>query len=785
MFGQVKDAWIAISLIITGLGLAHAARSAQVWHRLAGASRGHRFSDEQSKKILRGGLREPFSYFFLVLFAVAGLGLFGGAPGIPLLAEINFTVHNGSPEYSAVQLGIAGSALLVAFVPLATLVFLEARRCAPAPLLRDDSISMGGFYIPLVAIVLISVLAVWAARASMAASGEDGATGITENLAFFITLIVIAVFVVFILMPHVQRLADNWHDRAAAQRPTGTVAPNGPAITWKTLPEFASRVDSFLVRFVAPLSGVTQPGRGIPHLFVICMLVPMTALGFLLPPPLGLLPIGLGILIVLALGRRWAWVEEDRDTASRLLQTRSPEIHVGFGNDLKDEALLGYASLFLLVPLALYQINEIIPAFAMRETGDATNAFYAWVSFFGAELAKAVPFVDWWEIYDVRIDVPVERVCSSTEAACPPEALERGLADAGKHLTFAARAIVDLVIMAALFQAIGIWQRSRAQEALYDAGQLDAFDPFLEEAFFRRGMRRTGHGWVPTAKFEKRVETHIAKRTGHGLPLAPYNERRLTELLEHPDEEILEGVDWMTEKYPILVGKPSRKLALLRRQWDKAPAEHLANPDNADHPAKATEWRRTEKPRLEAVIAELLGEDREARPKALTDDDVRNLLGLLAVCGHYPEFLYARLEIVALLSQAAGERAPSAIWALVAHVCPNKPAYMRWLDRIVRETGGAVHYGTNVKSPVYLGWEEHRKPVYDAIEELAFSYSDPNDTLRDVAEFLGVRSTDEAKQKARPAAKKAFDALSGMVGAGLAVQAAKASDSEGEESDED
>ncbi len=122
-----------------------------------------------------------------------------------------------------------------------------------------------------------------------------------------------------------------------------------------------------------------------------------------------------------------------------------------------------------------------------------------------------------------------------------------------------------------------------------------------------------------------------------------------------------------------------------------------------------------------------------------------------------------------LLSRAAGERAPSAIWALMAHVCPNRPAYQRWTDRIARETGGAVEYAGAGHAPVYFRWQEHRAQVYEAITELASSYGDRGITLLPVIAFLESRSGDEASVKARPAAKRTFEALLSMAGTGVTV----------------
>ena len=539
------------------------------------------------------------------------------------------------------QSAIVLSMLTLAFLPILIGSTLKARHEAEGNLFRDDAVSSTTAYVGILLVSSMGMLAVWAGN-------QD--SEISSTLAFYVTFGVMLMFVTFILWPHIARLLNIHSERldASDSHPASAGVPQSlPAST-------LSYVDSFLVRLIAPLSGATQKGPLVPHALVLLVLGPLIAIGFFLPAPYGLMPVFLGMLIVLSLGRRWAWIEDDRETASRLLQTESEEIHIGFDNDLKDEALLGYATLFLFVPLALFQIHGWIPSLFVPAEGYADDPVSDWGGFFGSELAKAVPFVDWWEIYQIDIDRPFQ----------PASDLPLG-----KHLTFLARAMVDLVIMAALFQALSIWQRGRTQNRLYRSGQLDAFDPFTERDFFNRGMIKINGVYKPKGRFEDEVEAHTKARSDLGLPPSPYNERRLTEILSggaySPEQvEVVEGAKWMIATYDVLAGSPSQKLSQLLAQWQKELSK--LKPEVADFDSdEMLEWRRQEKLRLEALLTEIRDTDHEIIPKTLELEDIQRLVQLAQICGRSIEFRYARALILEILGENPLE---ASFWALAAQM---------------------------------------------------------------------------------------------------------------------
>lgn len=665
--GNYKDDWLALGLLIGGLFVANMARMLQIWSRLKPVvqsaptrrSRGQR-------EIAERGFRELFVYLFLVLIGLTAFAFLSAQMPGGTLSELGLELTKAVDKITpaiAVFLGVLGLALL----PLLTGFYLLAHsdeKTFRRRVWRNDSISTPSFWLSVIVIALIVGLARWATQVS-------GSEEIGDNLTLFVTLGVVSLFVAFIFLPHLVR----WLEKASDERAATAVAAQG--FNPIALPaQAASLADAMLVRLIAPLTGATQKGPGIPHTFVLFSLIPLTALGFILAPPYGLIPIGLGMIMVIGLGRRWAWIEEDRETASRLLKTESPEIQVGFDNDLKDEALLGYASLFLLVPLALHQINGWIEGTFIIDQLREASPFIAWLKFFGAELAKAVPFVDWWEIYQVDLRPPVETT---------DEPL-------GKHLTFAARAMVDLVIMAALFQAIAIWQRSRAQKKLYQIGHVNHFEPFAEREFFESAFRN--NATEPRPEFRDRIRDHILARENLRLPGEPYNPERLADLLNSDSEAVRRTALWMVQEYRLLTGTPQEQIRQLSQQWLNVSFPQLSGSRSIKDRKRLLE----EKNKFEQLLSLLMEDVRVMRL-----EETGLLLGLAENVRQIPELSFAQTEAIRLFGLLRNEYA---LLALAAHVLP--PSETEWRQRIQKEFGRVPN--------LYLGQAPMRSKVYEALE---------------------------------------------------------------------
>lgn len=688
--GVIFTGWLApcgaFVTLVGGLFAAQMARMWQIWRPLKAAlirqSKGRRAPADKAP--LGRGFSELFVWLFLNLTVMTGLLFFAEASGLEQLAQLALLApEDGSGNASTVQITVFLAILAISFVPLLTAFALQGANEAKqrnVAMLRDDVVTPLSLGISAIAIGGIILLA-WAAGGEM--------FQMSDNFGVYITLIVITGFLVFIIAPHIARYINDQNEALAprpAIRQSGAVLPS-PVIMFSWL-------DSLLVRLVAPLSGATQSGAGLSHVLFLILILLLSAIGFALASPFGLLPIALAMLIILALGRRWAWVEEDRETASRLQSTRGHDIHIGFGNDLKDEALLGYAALFVLVPMALYQIQGTAHAFTTDPS--QANTFVDWVRFFGAELAKAVPFVDWWEIYNVTVSTPFDATESGPMA---------------KHLTFAARAMVDLVIMAALFQALGIWQRSRTQQKLYDSGQLNSFDPFTEIAFFERGMssHRSHDGPVPKRSFEKRVGDHVTERRALQLPGLPYSQRRLSELILHDNKDVRAGARWMVGAYGVLAGDPVTQLAQLRGRWT-----------SISFPQAPRDVLLREKLEFERILNELLTAKELDKSEPFGTEQTGTLIGMLEAVKDCPEFSYGQLLAIQLIGRL---HTKTAVKALATHVLgPGKESVNHYEQR--PEWRQFMESAFGLPWPkLYLGLAPMRMKAYAALSVIGENWS--------------------------------------------------------------
>ncbi len=712
----LSGAWIAL------IG-AQLFRLVGVWHPLAIAfkRRGNSYNPNKSKDraALNSGFKEHFVYLIFSLCSLSAIGFLSATNVAPFNA---IKITQSADAIQSLHMALFVCACLSSFLPLLAGFVLHARaeaKTGSGRVLHDDVISRGS-------VIVTGVLAT--ALVTLAIFAGAGKFNVGDNFGIYVTLVVMLIFLSFVATPHVLRYFNDRDSQPLSQ----SVNAGGIAAIY---PErWASYLDSVLVRFVAPLSGATQKGIAVPHLLVVLLILPLSALGFVLASPFGLLPIAFAMLLVLALGRRWAWVEADRETASRVQSTSVGGIRVGFDNDLKDEALLGYASLFILVPLALYQIDGLI---ATQEIG--ARSYEAWLRFFGAELAKAVPFVDWWEIYQVPVGVPEEFTKDQSAIL--------------KHLTFAARAMVDLVIMAALLQAIGIWQRTRMQKALYNEGHVNAFDPFTEEDFFERGMKAgtSANQYVPKRKFINTVKDHMKKREDLGLLRSPYSARRLGELIQSENPEVRAGAEWMISEFGVLAGTPQEKLRQLAQQWGGLQLPKLA----AQRTDESREAIRVEKLRFEQLLLDIRQELKD-QGAYFKKADAGLLLGLLEEVQASPEFSYARILALELL--ATSNRSQFSLAAFTAHLFTSKtaekaPEEAAWWAKLLQRKFHRI-------PSVYIKDFDLRKYVYEAIETYAENLECDDPRLAEVLRLLSWMKTADSRRECRDLAAEIATRLS-------------------------
>ena len=236
---------------------------------------------------------------------------------------------------------------------------------------------------------------------------------------------------------------------------------------------FFTRVDFFLVFRIATICGAGpyEPLRRAVH-FLLYFAIAI-GIAWLAPPPWGLAGVVMALLGILSLNRIWSWVEEDRRNYvlnGHYEVADHATLGIGFAEDHRTAALTSLALMIVVMPLALMQMS----AFGIFETEDGSplEALSAieWFVFFGGEMAKSVPFVDWSEVYGAETLTPIT-----------PNA------GGGQHAVFFVRALVDLVLLAGFIQAFELSNRLARQKANFrDPDNPERIlDPFLERDAFR------------------------------------------------------------------------------------------------------------------------------------------------------------------------------------------------------------------------------------------------------------------------------------------------------------
>lgn len=325
---------------------------------------------------------------------------------------------------------------------------------------QRDATSLSAFLVTL-AVSGIGTLAYFA--------GDGTGFSIQSGFGFALCFALIGVFVAVVFLDALAQLA--W------VRALGRVG-KGLAFLGRPFAWFYSRVDTFLVRIGAATVGTGHRSMRMRYIVLIGTMSALSVMSFFLPPPMGFGPAILGFALAMSVSRLWNWVEDDRALAALTKYKSTAPYQTDFREDYLDETLLGFAFVFLLAPIAMMQANDG-GLFGGHLFNNAESRNLAdWIGFFGIELAKAVPMVDWAEIYGV--ETTRDMIAMNGPAS--------------RHAVFLARVMVDLVLIAALFQAVGVLTRNRQQKQLYSAGHIDRLDPFLERVEFSRALRAAQTG---------------------------------------------------------------------------------------------------------------------------------------------------------------------------------------------------------------------------------------------------------------------------------------------------
>ncbi|MDP3491481.1 MAG: hypothetical protein Q8R82_00080 [Hyphomonadaceae bacterium] len=416
---------------------------------------------------------------------------------------------------------------VAALLPPIIANWLQARREGRLPVKRGDKqpdhISGLGATTLILFVLMVVTLGLWAA-----ATGVNAQISVYAGLIVLVGLVVAFSLVAFGL-PASRQLSALGKLIRTVVKPVG----------W-----LFSTIDSLLVFAVANALGANE--QNWPRRFGLLLgsLAPCAALGWWLPAPYGIMPLALALMGSIAIARRWAWVEEDRENAMLARRFEGDHIRVGFTQDLKDEALIGFIALFAIVPIGLRQLHISLGGnvFIIDPVAD-TDHIFAWLSFFGTEMAKAVPFVDWTEIYRVEGSSTIR--------------LDDTSLGVGQHVVFGMRILVDLVLLAAFLQAIAITQRTKKlKDMFYVEESLNRLDPFIEPHELGKLVRATGNGF------------EIVDKTFDEFPV--YDPDRLEELKQLGDRS---AVGFVASK-------------LLERDEGGGPEERLSREARREKPEK-------------------------------------------------------------------------------------------------------------------------------------------------------------------------------------------------------
>ncbi len=350
---------------------------------------------------------------------------------------------------------------------------------------QNDAESLGAV-IATLAVIGIGLLAFFA-------GGWTQGSSLRSAVGVGISIGVVGLFAVVVFLDWIAEFAPI---RMASRAMRGF----SKRMSW--LASFYNTLDAALVRIGAHVAGTEHHKARSRYTILAGTLGCLGVMAFFLPAPYGLIPAIIGFILAISVSRLWSWVEDDRNLA--LITRFNPDApkKVGFREDFKDETLLGFIFVLVLIPVAMMQADKSKLFGVELFAGAGKDQFTAWLGYFGFELAKALPVVDWADIYNLK---------AGDDLLKPNGAV-------GMHAVFAARATVDLVLIAALLQAIGIATRNRQQKSLYAAEQIDRLDELVEREELRRAMNQPTSDWFKGPIDFRKYNQDRLKELYHGNP---------------------------------------------------------------------------------------------------------------------------------------------------------------------------------------------------------------------------------------------------------------------------
>lgn len=332
---------------------------------------------------------------------------------------------------------------------------------------------------------------------------------IPEWFGYLTLLVVAGLLCALILAPHIGGLPTLSTIGDRLRKVFSILEPVGRLI---------GTLDSWLVLIVAPAVGASCEKWRQRYVLIFANLFGALLFAWFAPAPYGLLGILWSLVSAIAIVRRWAWIEQDRENGRGEALSNVFAWRAGSKQDLRDEALWALLLLVIALPIGLRQIHLTVPSVEAFSVQDAyVDDPTAWFGFFGIELLKAIPFIDWSDIYEATGDT---RIVTSESASM--------------HAVFAARVIIDMIFLATIVQAVSISITYARQKSRFLAGDpnVTVLDERIEKSEISKLASMIDGEW----KFD---ETKIEKFTHYDttqLSLLRLNSPKLSSLRITIDE---------------------------------------------------------------------------------------------------------------------------------------------------------------------------------------------------------------------------------------------------------
>lgn len=388
--------------------------------------------------------------------------------------------------------------------------------------------------------VAISVLALaWVA-------GESTGVGLEDTLGVWISAGVIGLFAVVIFL---KWISESGPVRTASRMMRGFSKRMG----W--LAAFYNALDAVLVRIGAHVGGAEHHSMTARYVVLAGTLGSLAVMAWYLPEPFGLVPAVIAFVVAFSVSRLWSWVEDDRNMAAITRFNPDAPQRVGLREDYRDETLLGFGFLLVLIPIAMMQADTSRLLGGALFIGEDKDHLREWIAYFGFELAKALPVVDWADIYKLQ---PGEDLLAPTEPL-------------GMHAVFAARVTVDLLLIAALFQAIAVATRNRQQKALYAAGHIDRLDEMVERDELKRALAIPLSRRFEEARVDFRVYNPDRLRELYTRSRSAAQRAFIKTIFDQSGRELEPAINVLDR-----IARTDRNETFLHRTFDAVVKEHLS-----------------------------------------------------------------------------------------------------------------------------------------------------------------------------------------------------------------